>query len=153
VTATIDALRPQKLFKNLKIDVHAQVLPPLHVDADQIRQVLINLCLNAAQALAGAGSLTIELLTQDDFVLVDVMDNGPGIPSSALDQVFLPFFSTKGRGEGTGLGLSICRRLIEEHGGELTAANLPAGGALFRIRLPIAKPEKNFDNQLSVSIG
>ena len=153
VIATVDILRPQKLFKNVEIVVHAQELPPLQVDGDQIRQVLINLCLNAAQAMSGWGRLTVELSRQGDFVLVDVSDNGPGIPPQALEQIFAPFYSTKGRGEGTGLGLSICRRLIEEHRGELIAANLPNGGALFRIRLPLAAPEKNFDNQPSDSIG
>lgn len=153
VTSTLDALRPQKLFKYVEIVVHSQLLPPLQVDADQIRQVLINLCLNAAQAMSGSGRLTVELSRQDDSVLVDVGDNGPGIPLQALEEVFAPFYSTKGRGEGTGLGLSICRRLIEEHRGELTVANLPAGGALFRIRLPLDSPEKYFDNQPSDSIG
>ena len=153
VTATLDALRPQKLFKNLEINFHTQDIPLLHVDADQIRQVLINLCLNAAQAMAGTGRLTIEIARQGDSVLVDVMDSGPGISPQSLEQVFAPFYSTKGRGEGTGLGLSICRRLIEEHRGELTVTNLPTGGALFRIRLPIELPEKNFDNQPSDSIG
>lgn len=153
VLSTLDALRPQKLFKQVEIVVHAGELPPLQVDADQIRQVLINLCLNAAQAMAGSGRLTVDLARQDDFVLVDVSDTGPGIPPQALEQVFAPFYSTKGRGEGTGLGLSICRRLIEEHRGELTVANLPGGGALFRIRLPVELPEKNFDNQPSDSIG
>jgi signal transduction histidine kinase len=151
--STLDALRPQKLFKHVEIIFQAQDLPPLQVDADQIRQVLINLCLNAAQAMSGSGRLTVTLARQDDGVTVDVSDTGPGIPPTALEQVFVPFYSTKGRGEGTGLGLSICRRLIEEHRGELTVANLPAGGALFRIRLPLAVPEKNFDNQPSDSIG
>jgi signal transduction histidine kinase len=153
VMSTLDALRPQKLFKHVEIIVQAQELPLLQVDADQIRQVLINLCLNAAQAMSGYGRMTVDLFCQDDSVFIDVSDTGPGIPPSALEQVFVPFYSTKGRGEGTGLGLSICRRLIEEHRGELTVANLPAGGALFRIRLPIELPEKNFDNQPSDSIG
>lgn len=153
VTSTLDALRPQKLFKHVEIVFHDQLLPPLQVDADQIRQVLINLCLNAAQAMSGSGRLMVDLARQDDSVIVDVSDTGPGIPPQALEQVFAPFYSTKGRGEGTGLGLSICRRLIEEHRGELTVANLPGGGALFRIRLPIEGQEKNFDNQPSDSIG
>lgn len=153
VISTLDALRPQKLFKHVEIVFQTQVFPPLQVDADQIRQVLINLCLNAAQAMSGSGRLTVELARQDDSVIIDVSDNGPGIPPTALEQVFVPFYSTKGRGEGTGLGLSICRRLIEEHRGELTVTNLPGGGALFRIRLPLTSPEKNFDNQPSDSIG
>lgn len=153
VVSTLDALRPQKLFKHVEIVVHSQVLPPLQVDADQIRQVLINLCLNAAQAMAGSGRLTVALSGHDAAVFVDVSDTGPGIPLHALEQVFVPFYSTKGRGEGTGLGLSICRRLIEDHRGELTVENLPGGGALFRIRLPIGLPEKNFDNQPFDSIG
>jgi signal transduction histidine kinase len=153
VVSTVDALRPQKLFKQVEIVINAQSLPLLQVDADQIRQVLINLCLNAAQAMSGCGRLTVDLAHQDDSVLIDVSDTGPGIPPAALEQVFAPFYSTKGRGEGTGLGLSICRRLIEEHRGELSVVNLPAGGALFRIRLPLAAPEKNFDNQPSDSIG
>lgn len=152
VTATVDSLRPQKLFKHLQIDVLAEPLPPIRADADQIRQVLINLCLNAAQALAGSGRLTIGLALQDKSVAIEVTDNGPGIPPAALERVFEPFFSTKGRGEGTGLGLSICRRLIEDHGGALTVANVPGGGASFRIVLPL-RPEKNFDNDANDLIG
>lgn len=153
LTATLDALRPQKLFKSLRIAVHVDPLPLIHADADQLRQVLINLCLNAAQAMAGSGDLRINLRLQEQMVVLEVIDNGPGIPDEAIDRVFEPFFSTKGRGEGTGLGLSICRRLIEDHGGRLTVANVPSGGAAFRVELPLVRREKNFDNEATDSIG
>jgi signal transduction histidine kinase len=76
------------------------------------------------------------LYTAERIAVIRVEDNGPGIASENLGQIFDPFFSTKEPGEGTGLGLAICARLVEGMGGRITAGNLDGGGAVFTIRLP-----------------
>ena len=68
---------------------------------------------------------------------VEVLDRGPGLPANLEDSIFEPFISTKD--SGTGLGLSICRRIVEDHGGDISAANRPEGGAVFTIRLPVTR--------------
>jgi signal transduction histidine kinase len=115
-------------------------------DADQIRQVLVNLLLNAAQAMHGQGFLQIVLSDQVDSCQLLIRDNGPGVPDELHDKIFEPFFSTKERGAGTGLGLSICRRLVEDHGGQLTVSSQPGKGATFALELPRRHTEKVFDN-------
>jgi len=82
-----------------------------------------------------------------------VDDDGPGIPEEERERVFLPFVTTKAPGEGTGLGLALCRKLIEAHGGTVTATASPLGGARFRLWLPAAGGEKNFDKVSVNSLG
>ncbi|NOY12232.1 MAG: HAMP domain-containing histidine kinase [Deltaproteobacteria bacterium] len=138
VRETVESLRPQKLFR--RIDVHLPAntaLPDVWGDNDRIRQVLVNLLLNAAQFLRGAGDIWIELLADNKRVIMEVHDNGPGFSESDPEKIFEPFFTTKGSREGTGLGLSICRKLVEEHGGEISAAVSPHGGALLIVSLPV----------------
>jgi signal transduction histidine kinase len=115
---------------------HAQ-----HVEADpiQIRQVLLNLLLNALDALPHGGTVrvTSEIVGSESepWLVMKVADNGPGIPSDEADRIFEPFVSTKET--GTGLGLPICRRIVEAHGGTIAVENGTAGGAEFAVRLPI----------------
>jgi signal transduction histidine kinase len=121
-------------------------LPPVQGDPDKIRQVLVNLMLNAAQAMAGEGELTLALSLENQRVVLQVEDSGPGIPDELRERIFDPFFSTKGAGEGTGLGLSVCRRLMDDHGGDISVGKSPAGGACIRLAFPRAEVEKCFDN-------
>ncbi len=99
-------------------------LPQVQADPDQIRQVLVNLVVNALDALDGRGVLAISARAHNGGVKVEVADSGPGLPPGDPEQVFDPFFSTRER--GTGLGLAIARRIMRAHGGEITAAT---GGA------------------------
>ncbi|MFN2410370.1 MAG: ATP-binding protein [Halomonas sp.] len=114
----------------------------LWVKADLVRleQVLVNLIGNALQAMKETHSpqLTLSAQTNSQQVIIQVADNGPGIPSQYLEQVFEPFFTTKAPGSGLGLGLSISSRIMDDLGGKLQAANLPNGGACFTITLPLA---------------
>ncbi len=114
-------------------------LPKVETDPEQLKEVLINLLINACDALGGGGSIVIreeegvaEPLGQ--VVVIRVSDNGPGIPKSVQDKIFLPFFSTKE--EGTGLGLSIANRIVEEHGGWLSLKSKQGEGSTFTITLP-----------------
>ena len=139
VRETVASLRPQKLFKDLllTLSLPADVLR-VTGDADQLRQVLINVLLNAAQAMQGEGRLAVALTERSGRALVEVEDSGPGIPEADRERIFLPFFSTKPQGEGTGLGLPLCRKLVEAHEGEILAFASPLGGARLTIMLPIA---------------
>ena len=111
-------------------------IPLIIADAAQLQQVILNLLLNAVHAVHDHG--TIRLATSaktDDWIEIVVADNGKGIIESALEKIFLPFFTTKPK--GTGLGLSICKRLIEQHNGAISVASNPEGGLTFTILLPI----------------
>ena len=118
-------------------------LPPVFVDRSQITQLLLNLLINAEQAVADKDgtrliSVDAELLDQDSMVQILVADNGQGIPVEALGQIFQPFYTTKQEGHGTGLGLSYAHDVARTHGGDLTTAPSPLGGAAFLLTLPVA---------------
>lgn len=109
-------------------------LPLVQADPDQVRQVLLNLLINALEALNGRGRLDITIRVEKRSIWVEVADDGPGLPPGQAEQVFDPFFSTRER--GSGLGLAIARRIVEAHGGRIQAANREGGGALFSFSLP-----------------
>ena len=115
----------------------AQGLPQVRADANQLRQVLLNVLLNAGQALEASPVKRVTVTTAPG-VEVLIADTGPGLSEDAKRHVFTPFFTTKPRGQGTGLGLSVSRRLIEAHGGTLRIENAPEGGARVTLRLPPA---------------
>ena len=105
------------------------------VDAAQFRQVLLNVLLNALDATGSGGVVWVDLRTEaDGWLRLRVSDNGKGLPAALGNQIFSPFITTKET--GLGLGLSISKRIIESHGGEISAANRAEGGAVFTIRLP-----------------
>jgi two-component system sensor histidine kinase HydH len=110
-------------------------LPQVSADPDQIRQVLLNLVVNALEAMNGRGRLTLSARPLPDRVEVVVEDDGPGLPPGDPEQIFDPFFSTRDR--GTGLGLAIARRIIRAHGGQLSAGTSAQGGAHFSFTLPL----------------
>lgn len=125
-----------------ELDVVSHISEDLAVkgNAGQIQQVVINLLQNALDATAGRPSRVLEISASvhGKWVSIAFHDNGPGIDPEHLAQLFDPFFTTKPVGKGTGLGLSISYGIVARHGGELTAANHPAGGAVFTLKLPLA---------------
>lgn len=114
-------------------------LPAIFGDAVRLSQLFANLIQNAAQAMPKGGELTLRLKTVrlhgDRAVQIEVEDSGAGIPEEVSASIFKPFFTT--RTEGTGLGLAICARIVEQHQGKIKALNSPAGGAIFRVTLPV----------------
>jgi signal transduction histidine kinase len=106
-------------------------------ESGPLSQVIINLLLNAAQAIQGSGQIKVHSRRDDGHVHIEVEDTGKGIPAAALPHLFEPFFTTKGS-NGTGLGLAISMHLVSSMGGQLAAANLPGGGARFTVSLPEA---------------
>ncbi|MDR5876573.1 sensor histidine kinase [Vreelandella gomseomensis] len=136
-----------RLFQSRLRDDHVQVEQywpeqTLWVKADLVRleQVLVNLIGNALQAMKETDSprLTLSARAENRQVVIQVADNGPGIPANYLEQVFEPFFTTKAPGSGLGLGLSISSRIMDDLNGKLQATNLPEGGACFTVSLPLA---------------
>jgi signal transduction histidine kinase len=121
---------------NVRIQVIATPnLPPLKADPSHITQVLLNLMLNGLQAMPHGGTLTLEAKASNGNVLIAVTDTGIGIAPENLSRIFEPYFTTKP--QGSGLGLAISRRIVEAHGGTITAANQAGGGCRFEITLPI----------------
>ena len=114
-------------------------LPPVRLDVEQIRRVVINLVDNAVEALDGAPGGRIVVETQHDagnaVARIVIADNGPGVPAADREKLFMPYYSTKGR--GSGLGLAIVRRIIAEHGGSIEVADNVPHGTVFTIELPL----------------
>jgi signal transduction histidine kinase/CheY-like chemotaxis protein len=115
----------------------APELPPVRGSESELRQVFLNLLLNANDAMAHRGKIRIEARRENEMIAVRISDQGGGIADEHLSRIFEPFFTTKGE-SGTGLGLAIARKTIEELGGSISAANAPGGGAVFSLKLPLA---------------
>ncbi len=118
-------------------------LPVIQADADQLRQVFLNLANNAIQALQETERervLSVATSLAGESLRVVFRDTGPGIPAENLARVFDPFFTTKEIGKGTGLGLSVSHGIVREHGGLIHAASPPGGGAVFTVELPLEAP-------------
>lgn len=111
--------------------------PEVVGDEVQLRQVFVNLIMNAIQAIEGGGKVRVSTHTADGYVQVLVADDGPGIPPEARPDIFRPFFTTKPRGAGTGLGLPTSRRITELHGGTLDLVESSEAGTVFRVRLKL----------------
>ncbi|PYU13698.1 MAG: hypothetical protein DMG37_09890 [Acidobacteria bacterium] len=115
---------------------YAPHLPRVMANGSELNQVWTNLIDNAADAMKGSGTLTIRTAHENDFVLVEIADNGPGIPPEVKSRIFDPFFTTKGVGEGTGLGLDIVNRIVKNARGSVTVKSVP-GDTRFQVRIPI----------------
>lgn len=119
-------------------------IPAIECSASEIQQVLLNILLNAAQALQSAQTMTTEpmitirIKTDAELVIIDIEDNGPGMPEKVQKQIFEPFFTTKEVGSGTGLGLSVSYFIVKQHHqGDIEVHSKPGQGTRFSIRLPI----------------
>lgn len=132
-------LRPLRERSNVRLTF--SVPEPLRTvtgDEVQIRQIFVNLIVNAIQALGPkGGTVAVSARSEDGHIVVDVEDDGPGIPDQARGEIFRPFFTTKARGEGTGLGLPTARRIAEMHGGGLELVRTGVEGTCFRVRLRV----------------
>ncbi|MFN0137691.1 MAG: sensor histidine kinase [Phycisphaerae bacterium] len=127
----------QQVRLNLDVTIDARMGEPVvAVDPRSMQRVLINLISNAAEASPTGATVAISAKADAQDVTIRVSDAGPGMSQDVLDRVFDPFFTTKA--QGTGLGLSIAHRVVEAHGGRISAANQPQGGAEFSVLLPKA---------------
>lgn len=130
--------RQQALAKAVQIELHKDAsLPEVEHDSDQIHQVLLNLLLNALQAIDQDGKIMVSLRSQGSSAVVEVSDNGRGIAPDHLPNIFRPFFTTKG--DGTGLGLSLARRIVEDHHGRIDVTSSLNHGTTFAVILPLQR--------------
>lgn len=128
--------RQQVLSKPIKIELEKDPnLPNVEHDSDQMRQVVLNLLLNAVQAIDGAGTVRVVIASKKDQALVSVSDSGRGISPEHLPFIFRPFYTTKGN--GTGLGLSLARRIVEDHRGRIEVESEVSRGTEFLVTLPL----------------
>jgi len=131
--------RQQVLSRPIKIELQqAAELPEVEHDSDQVHQVLLNLLLNAVQAMEGPGIVRVEIGSRDGFASVAISDTGRGISAQNLPNIFRPFYTTKG--DGTGLGLSLARRIVEDHHGRIEVSSVVGKGSKFEVLLPFQTP-------------
>lgn len=144
-------LQPEAAARGIELRAEVPAgLPPLSADPDQLKQALVNLVLNAVQAIGGTGRIEVRagLAQPPDRLAIEVRDTGPGVPPERQTAIFEPFYTTKA--EGVGLGLWIVQQIVSAHGGAVTVANGPAGGAVFTLNLPLAPaglPDGSDQNQ------
>jgi signal transduction histidine kinase len=112
-------------------------LAAVHADPDQVKQIVLNLLLNAIEASPAGGEVTLRLRGAGRSVLFEVQDQGAGIAADQLDNIFEPFFTTKE--SGTGLGLALVHQMVVEHGGSITVDSEVGRGTVFRVSLPAAE--------------
>ncbi len=130
--------RQQALSRPIEIMLKKNpALPEIEHDSDQIHQVLLNLLLNAIQAIDGVGRITVEIETRGQSAIIIVTDSGRGILPEHLPNIFRPFYTTKGN--GTGLGLSLARRIVEEHQGHIEVSSVVGKGSKFLVTLPFVR--------------
>jgi len=130
--------RQQALTKGIEIALHKDPsLPEIEHDSDQIHQVLLNLLLNAQQAIDSKGKIEVTVEHKGPTAVIEVADNGRGIAPDHLPNIFRPFYTTKG--DGTGLGLSLARRIVEDHHGRIDVTSLVGQGTTFTVVLPLRR--------------
>ncbi|MHB8122429.1 MAG: sensor histidine kinase [Desulfuromonadaceae bacterium] len=118
-------------------------LPTIRIDANMLKQILLNIIMNALQAMEqSGGKLLVETASAgSDGVCIIIVDNGPGIPAGSLERIFDRYFTTKGPDEGTGLGLFVTKKLIENMGGNIEVASESGRGTTFTVTLPVAQQQ------------
>jgi two-component system cell cycle sensor histidine kinase/response regulator CckA len=155
--------------EKVKLDlVHGRDLWPVKVDVSQFEQVIVNLAVNARDAMPDGGKLTVKTanvtaeeaahlsykgMPAAEYVRIDVSDTGTGIPAEIVDKIFEPFFSTKEVGKGTGLGLSTVYGIVKQTGGFVYVDSKPGEGTSFRIFLPRHRPEQEAATETQATIG
>jgi two-component system NtrC family sensor kinase len=126
-------------------------IPPIRVSQSELQQVFLNLINNSLDAMEKRGGvISIRTRRHEDEIIVEVTDNGPGIPKANLSRIFDPFFTTKPVGKGTGLGLSICYGIINKMGGEIEVQSVVDVETTFRVRIPLSQGMKE-QNRASLS--
>jgi signal transduction histidine kinase len=139
-----DLLEPEATAREIEIITHSDAsLPPLVADAVQLTQAMLNLVINAVQAVGNRGRIDIRATRAPEVecVAIEVQDSGSGVPPDKLAEVFEPYFTTKE--EGSGLGLWIVQQIAAAHGGTLRVANASGGGAVFTLILPLPKEDQS----------
>jgi PAS domain S-box-containing protein len=141
VVGDVTRMLQSTMGKSVELEIRApDPLPPVTVDVHQLEQVLLNLAVNARDAMPNGGHLTIELREEDGHACVEVSDTGVGMDEEVAARAFEPFFTTKPAGAGTGLGLAMAYGIVTQAGGEVTLQSSPDEGTTVTVRLPAAQP-------------
>ena len=135
VSRLVDFLSPTALARGVEIVWYPAELPPVPLDADLFEKVLLNLLLNAEEAMPDGGRLTVQASADDSTVTLNVIDAGHGMSPEVLTRAFEPFRTTKPG--GTGLGLATAKRVVEAHGGTIAVESEPGRGSKFAVTLPL----------------
>ena len=138
VTHVCELLRPEAAARNIEVIPQLEAnLPSLQADPVRLTQALMNLVINAMQAIERNGRIEVTATRAGQLILIKVIDSGPGIPQEKLASIFDPYFTTKE--QGSGLGLWIAQQIATAHGGSIQAHNQDPGGAVFVMALPLAR--------------
>jgi signal transduction histidine kinase len=141
--AALEMIRGRLQRRHIAVEERRGEVPQIQASPVQLNQVFLNLLVNAMQAIEAEhredGRIGISTRVEGSEVVVELSDNGCGIPSEILPHIFDPFFTTKSVGDGTGLGLSISHGIVQEHGGRLEVESMPGQGTCFRVILPISR--------------
>ncbi len=151
VEQSLSLIRDQELFMNIEVTKEmSDDMMLIHVDRNQLSQAVINLVINAVDAMERKGNLTFRTYRDKPArkVFLEISDTGPGIPEENLSKIFDPFFTTKELGKGTGLGLSTAYGLVKENGGDISVKDTSAQGTTFMLELPLYVPPD--DNQREI---
>jgi signal transduction histidine kinase len=140
VDESIASLKPIFDEHHITIKKNYNLKPLTYIDPEQVRQVLVNLVINAVEAMPSGGSITCTVRENKGEAEIEIADTGKGIPENTVKQIFTPFFTTKVG--GTGLGLSIVQRIVNEQGGRIEVASSRDQGTQFKLFLPMEKDER-----------
>ncbi|PLX31454.1 MAG: histidine kinase [Ignavibacteria bacterium] len=152
VEAIIAMVEKREEFHNVRIEKQIDdELPPLHIDADQMKQVLLNLAMNACEAMPDGGVLTVAVTAGSSIreVCFEISDTGIGIPKENMSRLFTPFFTTKQIGKGTGLGLPIAYGIVKLHHGQISVQSDEGQGTRFTITMPVDLRDYPAESQMS----
>jgi len=136
IEATLKLMRAS-IPSQVRLHLQIEEVERAHCHPAQLNQVLVNLLMNALQALGEEGDIWIRVRAIGEGVGLDIEDNGPGMDPAILKRIFDPFYTTKPPDQGTGLGLSICRDIVERYGGRIDAISTPGSGTCFHLELPL----------------
>lgn len=140
IESVLSMISAQARLKSIEVKKELSLTEHLQADRNQIQQVIVNLCANALDALPRGGSLTVRtrlaFFEEQSQAVIEVQDNGPGIPKELQKRIFEPFFTTKIRGQGTGLGLALAQQIIRHHNGLISVSSEP-GKTVFLVAIPL----------------
>ncbi len=155
ITGSLELIRSQLERRQITVEPHEGGLLPVVCAPAQINQVVLNLLINAMQAIEatgrGSGRIEINTRAENDEVILEVVDDGCGMPEADLPRIFDPFFTTKPVGQGTGLGLAITHSIVTDHGGRVEVESTPGRGSCFRVILPMGG-KGDVQNQVTQSL-
>ncbi|MBC8288737.1 MAG: HAMP domain-containing histidine kinase, partial [Planctomycetes bacterium] len=157
IREVLSLITHMKKFREATLQLNSPEQCEIEISGHEIKQVLLNLVANALDSTDGTGTVLVEVTEQVDWVEIQIADDGSGMTTATIENLFQPFFTTKETGKGTGLGLSISDRIVSDHGGRISASSDgPGTGSTFTIRLPRQQRTPNAEHEpiaASASLG